>query len=176
MKQLWGLLLLGALPVGCSSPVSVVETAVGKTQVVWTAVPTQTPYPTHTPRPTYTALPTLTPEPTVVITHEVTREVLVTVTTAPYFVELFRFTGAGHETTDVFAMQSGEIQIAWMYAGPNTFAIYFMNLGQKGAELLENAVGLAEGQRLLNVNMSDGYYFDFRSATGAWELVVEYRP
>ncbi len=171
-------LLAALLLVACSAPVSVVETAVGKTQAVWTEVPTQTPYPTYTPPPTYTALPTLTPEPTVVVTREVTRvvSVLVTATTAPYFVELFRFTGTGRETTDVFAMQSGAAQISWKYAGSNSFTFYLKQVGQKGAELLESAVGPTEGQRILNVNVSDGYYFDVRTATGDWEIVVEFRP
>jgi hypothetical protein len=173
----WLGLLTALLLVACSAPVSVVETAVGKTQAVWTEVPTQTPYPTHTPYPTYTALPTLTPEPTVVVTREVTRvvPVLVTATTAPYFVELFRFTGTGRETTDVFAMQGGVAQITWEYAGSNSFTLYLKQVGQKSAELLESVVGPTEGQQILNVNLSDGYFFDVRAASGDWEIVVEFR-
>jgi hypothetical protein len=171
-------LLAALLLAGCSAPASVVETAVSGTQASWTAVPSQTAYPTHTPAPTYTPLPTLTAEPTAVVTLEVTRliSVLVTPTLAPYFVELYRFTGTGRETTDVFSMLAGSAQISWKSAGANSFTLYLKEVGRKGATLVENTLGPTEGQQILNLTASDAYFFDVRTNAGDWEIVVEYRP
>jgi hypothetical protein len=179
MSRHYGCALLAALLLaGCSAPASVVETAVSRTQAIWTAVPSQTAYTTYTPAPTYTPLPTLTAEPTTVVTVEVTRlvSVLVTPTLAPYFVEVYRFTGAGRETTDVFSMQAGSAQVSWKSAGANSFTLYLKEVGRKGATLLESTMGPTEGQQILNLTASDAYFFDVRTNAGDWEIVVEFRP
>lgn len=81
--RLWGVLQLGVLLAACSAPLSVVETAVGETQIAWTEVPSQTPYPTLTALPTHTARPTYTAVPTVFVTVEVTRIIDRPVTVTP---------------------------------------------------------------------------------------------
>jgi hypothetical protein len=179
--KLWAGLFLGLALAACSAPVSVVETAVGETQSIWTEVPSQTPYPTytplptHTPRPTYTALPI---PPTVVVTRKVTQIVtrLVTATAPPQFVEMYRFTGSGKESTDLFVLPSGKVKITWKYTGSNNFAFYLTRLDNDAKVMLENAIGSTEGQQILNVGASDEYLFDMLFASGDWEIVVEYRP
>lgn len=177
-RQVCAFILAGVLLAACGAPRSVIETAVSRTQAAWTPVPTQTPQLTYTPAPTYTALPTLTAEPTIAVTLEVTRlvSVLVTATTAPYFVELYRFSGVGREATDVFSLQSGVAQVSWKSDGASYFTLYLKQVGRKDFDLLESTVGPTEGQQILNVNLFDGYYFDVRSTTGDWEIVVEFRP
>jgi hypothetical protein len=54
----------------CAPSAQAIQTAIARTQSVWTKVPTQTAYPTQTPYPTQTAVPTFAI--TVVVTEIVT--------------------------------------------------------------------------------------------------------
>lgn len=181
MNKTWGIVLSALLLAACSAPVSVVSTAVGETQAFWTAVPTQTPYPTYTPLPalpTYTPRPTYTPVPTIVVTRKVTQIVtrLVTATAPPNFVELYRFSGRGKESTDLFLVPSGVMKITWKYVGSSNFAFYLKRLDNDAEVLVENTIGSTDGQQILKVGFSDQYLFDVFFASGDWEIVVEFKP
>jgi hypothetical protein len=100
----------------------------------------------------------------------------VEITQPKTFVEKYRFTGNGKGTTDLFALQSGIIRIKWKYSGNSNFALFLKLLGTDQKQMIENAVGNADGQSILEVEAGDKYLFDVMFAGGPWEIVVEYRP
>lgn len=73
-KRLCILILLSLLVASCAPSQPAIQTAVAQTQIVWTPIPTQTPYATYTLQPTivitkivtetFTPVPTFTPSPT----------------------------------------------------------------------------------------------------------------
>lgn len=160
------------------------------TQVVVTFVP-NLPAPTYTFYPTYTPLPTLVPSltlepsptPTLEPTLTPTSNQPTTTTTqtpgttaTPQFTELYRFSGVGQETTDLFSLQAGLVRIRWNYVGEGNFAFSLKRLDTDFAQLIENAVGNTDGQSILSVEASDQYIFDVVFAGGNWEIIVEYSP
>jgi hypothetical protein len=76
MKPAFCLVLFAIFLMACSPSASRVQQAIAQTQLMWTSIPTNTPYPTYTRFPTYTVYPTYTPKP--LIRFEVTRVVWVT--------------------------------------------------------------------------------------------------
>lgn len=119
--------------------------------------------PTYTPYPTYTPMSALPP-------------IMVTPTSPTEFTEIYRFTGNGKGTTDLFALQRGIIRIEWKYTGDSNFALFLKLLGTDQKEMIENAVGNTDGQSILEVGAGDNFLFDIMFAGGPWEIVVEYKP
>ncbi|MBI3244639.1 MAG: hypothetical protein HYZ49_20360 [Chloroflexi bacterium] len=134
------------------------------TQNVVTAV-TEVAGPTYTPLPTYTPQPIPTPI-----------EILVTATFPPDFTELYRFSGTGKSTTDLFSLQTGIIRVKWEYTGDSNFAFYIRRLDNDARDLIENTVGATSGQKIFNVGNSDQYLFDIDLARGDWVITVEFKP
>lgn len=121
--------------------------------------------PTYTLQPTYTNPPPPPPE-----------QILVTATYPPDFTEIHRFTGSGNGTSDIFALPDGIVRIKWTHRGDSNFAFYFKNLDSGQEDMLENTIGNADGQHIMNVAASDKYLFEIFMGDGPWEIIVEFRP
>lgn len=109
-----------------------------------------------------------TPEPIIV---------LVTATLPPDFTEAYRFEGNGRGSTDLFSLPPNTIaRITWNFVGDSNFAFYFQNFDTDVQELIENTIGNADGQRVLQIIGGDNYLFEVGPARGDWVIVVETRP
>jgi hypothetical protein len=97
-------------------------------------------------------------------------------TLPPDFTEIYRFSGNGRGTTDLFSLQDGIIRVKWTHVGESNFALELHRLDDDSYESLENTIGNAEGQAILKVKASDQYLFEAYWADGPWEVIVEYRP
>lgn len=132
---------------------------------------TQEPYPTYTMFPTQIKLPTQTKYPTY------TPLPVAPVTSTPStFVEVYRFSGSGKGTTDMFGLPAGILKISWKYIGNSNFILHFWNLETSDEEFLANDIGTLEASAILPIDGGNEYMFEIIEGTGTWEIVVEHKP
>lgn len=140
--------------------IGVMNLAINKTpteqiQVITREV-TQKPLPTYTMYPTFTSMP-MTPTPST-------------------FVELYRFSGTGSQSTKMFGLQNGIARITWKYTGESNFIAKLWLLSTGEWESLANEIGSVRGVSMINVVPGNDYMIEVEHGSGQWEFVIEHKP